>query len=260
MKAIIICIFAVLAVLATSTNALNNKPGMKPLPKNFKYDVARRVKVHPASNFDGCGICVNVMSQGINQLLNVILNLGVIGSCNQLCGYLEEYGQLAVTGCNLACDYVGIELFIKAIEKADLDPIWLCEEIKICPVHDCTLPTCATFNNTLVDPTSAPKETVFHASSVLEIFDLTGTGEIIFEVLMPTGDVLGGGELVPKGFQKGVYDIRFDIETNDQPGDPPIEFIPGTYKVGVVVCQGMCGSSHSHSRRLADTYTSFKIV
>ena len=37
------------------------------------------------------------------------------------------------TGCSIVCSVVGMEAFIKAIQKVDLDPIYLCEEVKLCP-------------------------------------------------------------------------------------------------------------------------------
>jgi len=54
------------------------------------------------------------MDQSINILLNIILNAGVIGSCEALCSYMPN--QIEATICNLLCDYVGITEFIKIIE------------------------------------------------------------------------------------------------------------------------------------------------
>jgi hypothetical protein len=33
----------------------------------------------------------------------------------------------------LGCDIFGIKEFIKLIESADIDPIYYCEEVKLCP-------------------------------------------------------------------------------------------------------------------------------
>jgi hypothetical protein len=70
--------------------------------------------------------------------LNAVLNLGIVGSCVNLCQYVAQQTGSEIVGvvCNLLCDYVGISEFIKAIEHADLDPIFYCELLKACPIND----------------------------------------------------------------------------------------------------------------------------
>jgi hypothetical protein len=58
----------------------------------------------------------------------------VLGGCSDLCSYLPT--QLEATVCNLLCDVVGIEAFIDLVTDADPDPIWLCEEVDVCPISD----------------------------------------------------------------------------------------------------------------------------
>jgi hypothetical protein len=227
---------------------------------HIKFDMTR-IDNQLKTKFDVCPLCVNLMGQTINQLLNIILNVGVIGSCSALCSYLGPYGQIAVTGCNLLCDYVGITEFIKLIELADLDPIWLCEELNACTIHDCTASICAEFKNTNVHPQSGVAGTTFSLSSVLAVYNQSGTGELLVLIQMPTGEVLEGGNLVPEGFLPGQYQVRFDIDTSDDPRqDPPLIFVPGKYITELVACQGMCGSKHSHSRTLAVVKSNFTIT
>lgn len=58
---------------------------------------------------------VSFTSQAIDQLLNIIVNVGVLGSCGALCSYLPN--KIEATVCNLLCDYVGIDEFVKIVEK-----------------------------------------------------------------------------------------------------------------------------------------------
>jgi hypothetical protein len=40
---------------------------------------------------------------------------GVIGSCGELCGYLNN--EIEATVCDLICDYVGVEEFVNLIQE-----------------------------------------------------------------------------------------------------------------------------------------------
>jgi hypothetical protein len=89
----------------------------------------------PTVRLDFCPTCVSLAEQSINILLNLILDSGIIGSCGTLCSALADKtgSKLIGTICDLVCDGVGIEEFIKLLEKSDLDPIYYCEIAKICP-------------------------------------------------------------------------------------------------------------------------------
>lgn len=194
-------------------------------------------------------------------MLNIILNVGVIGSCGALCSYLSPYGQLAVAACNLICDGVGIKEFISLIEKADLDPIWLCQEVKACPVHDCTEPVCARFGTTTVTPKQGPKGTVFNILTEVQILNKTGTGEVLIAILPPGAEPLEDGSLVPLGFQAGTFNMKFSAKIDDcDDCDPPVVLPTGLYKGEILVCEGMCFSHHAHSRILATTNFNFTVT
>eukprot|EP00913_Durusdinium_trenchii_P025895 g24300.t1 len=77
-----------------------------------------------------CSPCVQLGSQGINTLLNYLLNAGVVSSCSKLCSNLTNKAEQ--TACNLACDLVGIKAFMAALNHTDLDPIYFCEMITAC--------------------------------------------------------------------------------------------------------------------------------
>ena len=82
----------------------------------------------PEAGGVGCNFCVQIMDQIIQNLMNYILNIGVLGTCAGLCSNLPK--KLESTACNLLCDAVGIEGFVKAIQAADLDPIYYCQLVK----------------------------------------------------------------------------------------------------------------------------------
>ena len=81
--------------------------------------------------FSLCSPCVQIGEQGLNLLLNEILNAGVIGGCGKLCHALPQ--GISRTGCDIVCAAVGIKTFIGILNKTDLDPIYYCEELKACP-------------------------------------------------------------------------------------------------------------------------------
>ena len=84
---------------------------------------------------DLCPTCINIAEQSINILLNLILDSGIIGTCGTLCQALADKTGSQIIGavCDLACDFLGIEEFLKVLNNADLDPIWYCEIAKFCP-------------------------------------------------------------------------------------------------------------------------------
>merc|ERR1712166_515216 len=88
-------------------------------------------RMAPASSLKLCSPCIQLSEQGLNILLNEILNVGVVGGCNKLCSGLKKKGSQTV--CNLICDVVGMKTFVKVLNSTDLDPIYFCEELGACP-------------------------------------------------------------------------------------------------------------------------------
>ena len=84
---------------------------------------------------DLCPECVDVAERSINVLLDLILDTGILGSCQTLCGALAQKtgSQLIGVICTFACDAVGIVEFIHMLDNLDIDPIWYCEMAKMCP-------------------------------------------------------------------------------------------------------------------------------
>ena len=84
---------------------------------------------------DWCPECINGFGDLIDGVLNVILQVGVLNSCGDLCDLVANKTDSDFIGflCMVGCDVFGIKEFIKLIEGADLDPIYYCEVINLCP-------------------------------------------------------------------------------------------------------------------------------
>ncbi|KAK0060817.1 countin-1 [Biomphalaria pfeifferi] len=140
--------------------------------------VTPNLRLHTNNNVgaDFCKMCINFSGQAINELLNIILNMGVVGTCADICGLVEQKTGSEVLGavCNILCDIAGVEEFVKLVEKADLDPIYLCELLKTCPVFD---GGDATLTQFAVNPSSGPQgKKTLNFNFVSK--NGTGTGEI----------------------------------------------------------------------------------
>ena len=105
---------------------------------NTESNKIQRIKpgfTRPSVIADPCEKCLDVAEQSIDVLLNLILDFGVVGSCQTLCAALaNRTGQEALgIVCNIVCDSVGLIEFINLIGNADIDPIYYCELAKLCP-------------------------------------------------------------------------------------------------------------------------------
>ncbi|KAL5008602.1 hypothetical protein ScPMuIL_014183 [Solemya velum] len=207
---------------------------------------------------DLCPGCIDFTGQAIDQLLNIILNGGVVGGCSELCGLLPS--KALGLACNLLCDVVGIELFMDAIKKADLDPIYFCELITVCPVNDQGDAQITTFG---VSPLSGPQgekviSFAYHSNNG------TGTGEIV--LLVETVD----GVPIESAFLHelagpGDYSSQFKLKAQPDPNCDPTQqiceqWLPRNYTVRVDICNGECGSKHPHSQIYDKKSTSFIIT
>jgi hypothetical protein len=200
---------------------------------------------------DLCPTCVQFTSNAIDELLNIIANVGIIGSCGALCSMLPN--QIEATVCNLLCDIVGIDEFVKLVQKADLDPIYFCELLKVCPIHD---GGSAAFLSINTVPPKGPQGTTFEISAAFQVYNQTGTGEIAISIFPPDGEPFGDAEL-NEGFAPGSYGIRFQLQANPSEQEP---FSPGVYKYEIGLCNGECGSKHPHSAILAVGNGNFTIT
>jgi hypothetical protein len=84
---------------------------------------------------DLCPFCINEAVISINVILNVILDQGILQTCGELCSIVANKTGSTLIGdiCDLVCDGIGLDEFIRLIITADLDPIWYCEIADLCP-------------------------------------------------------------------------------------------------------------------------------
>lgn len=208
-----------------------------------------------------CDPCVQFTSQGLNILINAILNAGVTGTCGKLCGHLKTKGEQ--TACTLVCDVVGIKLFIKALNKTDLDPIYFCEILHACEAG----PDDAHVDllSVSINPAKISKKDLEPSSGgvtvegvlTLNVTKQTGVGQFGFSIHGPVSGAqgpIGGSFILADGLKPGVQNLGVKLQVQDTSPDPskqppsdPVTWMPGSYSFDFHVCQGQCGSKHPHS-------------
>lgn len=199
-----------------------------------------------------CPMCVSFFQQAMNQLINIIVNGGIVGTCGELCSKLP--GKMLDTVCDLLCDYVGITEFMKLLQHEDPDPIFLCQELKICPVHDDGQ---ASITNSTVSPTKGAQGTTFEITMVFEVTKQTGTGETAVIIQPPGGGQPMGTANLNEGFPPGKYGVTWKLTATPSEQEA---FDAGVYRVETALCEGECGSKHPHSKVMDVGQTSFEIT
>lgn len=210
------------------------------------------------SQVDLCNPCFQIGGQGINQLLNYILNAGVVGGCGTMCAAAIPAGGAAAVACELVCSAVGAKAFIAAISKVDLDPIYFCEVLKACPAA----PDDAYLE--LVQVT-VDKPQVAHGDDIqmaveMNVTNDTGVGEFSLSVDGPgSATPLSQSFFLKAGIPHGeqMMSVKLTLKDGQDQQGFPTTFEPGTYNYTFHVCQGECGSKHPHSKdfgRLTGTF------
>jgi len=211
-----------------------------------------------------CSPCYSIGSQGINTLLNYVLNAGVIGGCGKLCGHLTN--KLEQEACSLLCAVEGLKAFEKVIQNADLDPIYFCELAHACKPG----PDDAAIAEVALELSSATvsKKDIAGAavkltgSLTLNVTKASGVGEFRVAIEGPEGaPQVGGGQLLPTGLTEGLQKIAVDVSIQDQPfAKEPVDWPVGDYNFKFQVCQGECGSKHPHSIDFGSKSAKFSIT
>ncbi|CAF1186160.1 unnamed protein product [Didymodactylos carnosus] len=217
----------------------------------------------PKVGLDVCSGCIEESVEIINILLNLILDEGIIEFCNALCGALANITGSVIIGelCTVACDAAGIDEFIKIIIKADLDPIWYCEMIDLCPIND---HGDAKFTNFGITPKSAPDGSKFVIDCSFISINGTGTGTINIEIVDPKNRS-SGNLFWFEARKPGIYPEKIGLQTLFEfDCDPTKEVCDnwplGTYNVTAQVCNGECGSQHPHSSIYDTAKSSFELT
>lgn len=223
----------------------------------------KKSQTAPSPGLDLCPTCITFAEDALNDLLNIILNAGVVGGCNELCQLLYEKipSQLVELACNFLCDYVGIKEFINMIENADLDPIYYCELLKLCPVFD---HGDAHILSLKVLPDSVPRGDKFVVTMIFDTMNGTGTGEIDFLIQTVDGIPVGNNDL-SEPLAPGSYNVTWHMRAKPDPNCDPTqnfceEWVPGNYTAQVAICNGECGSKHPHSQVYDTGSAPFRVV
>jgi hypothetical protein len=191
------------------------------------------------------------MDEALNELIQIILNGGVLGSCDALCSLLPNSIEGVV--CNLLCDIVGIDEFIKILQAADPDPIFICEELGTCPHRIGAVE----IDNTLVQPKVGSLGTTFTFTLDFTVLNETGTGELYIQV-DPTngyGDPLSDGQLI-QSLVPGDYSVQFSVKAEQTEEDP---WAAGQYGAFFAVCEGSCFSTHKWAFQYANSTVNFTL-
>lgn len=186
--------------------------------------------------FDSCKVCIEFAEQALNELLNAVLNIGVVGGCGKVCSYVEEKTGSKTVGvvCNILCDLVGIDEFVKVIEQADLDPIFYCELLKTCKIKDDGDATIVSFT---ISPRSGPQGTTFQADVSFVSLNGTGTGELAIGIRTVDGIDVGDSFLI-ESLPPGKYEEQISIQAEPDPDCDPTQeqceqWLPGVYYVEI---------------------------
>lgn len=208
-----------------------------------------------SENADLCHPCVDLINNGIEQFLNVILKGGVVGSCNELCTKAFPDNENEEKVCNMLCDAVGVYAFIDLVKKYSgyLDSIYFCESLKMCPVHEGGV---AKLDNITVTPASGPVGTTFEIQVLFTVLNQTSTGELSLSVTPPHSNTFGDS-MVDSGFAPGQYGVRFNLKASPTEEEP---FEAGSYKVTLLGCDGECGSKLPHTATLFEGEANFTIT
>jgi len=157
----------------------------------------------------------------------------------------------------VACGLVGIKAFAAAIQKADLDPIYLCEELKICTADD---NGAGKIDSITVSPQSAAQASTFAGDLQVTVTNHTGAGEFRFEIKGGEDQPSGASSVYPE-LAPGSYGVKINIDTT--PSQDPTQgaqWVPGDYSLSGAFCMGMCGSDHPHSKVFGEAGTNFTVT
>ena len=203
---------------------------------------------------DVCIPCVGFIGNSIDQILNVILKGGIIGGCNELCVKAFPDNKNEEKICNMLCDTVGVYSFISLLKQYSgyLDPIYFCETIRVCPVHD---GGSAYLDSIVISPASGPIGTTFEIQVLFTVLNQTSTGELALTITPPHSNIFGDS-MLDSGFAPGKYGVKFNLKASPTEDEP---FEPGNYLITLTGCDGECGSKLPHTATLFEAKSNFTI-
>lgn len=113
MKSLVLLAFLVCHYLVIVSSSTTNKINLDGIKKHHTSSINKLITMGAKADPAWCPTCVSFISQSLDQLLNIIANVGVLGACSDLCNLLPN--QVEATVCDLVCSIVGIEVFIDLV-------------------------------------------------------------------------------------------------------------------------------------------------
>jgi len=138
-----------------------------------------------------CETCFDLAFSILESLFEVVTEGGVFAGCVDLC-------QQANGGytCIFVCTVIGEALFVELVKKLDLDPIYYCQLLSVCPIGDCT-GNCVNITNVKVNPNYAIEPATFDFTvNFKSLQNWTGTGMAYYQVSngdFDTGQMMANG-------------------------------------------------------------------
>jgi len=195
-----------------------------------------------------CPICISLMTDAQNELIQIAANGGVVGGCSALCGMLKN--SLEADACGLVCDYVGITAFSDALNYIDPDPVFTCMLIDVCAK---TNDASAELHEMKLDPVTGPVGTHFDLTVEWNTTSPLATG--MLEVAINGGQISGlGSSQMVYGQAEGLYKAKFSFDTKPTNDNA---WADGTYAVTFALCEGSCGSTHAYSYTVLENTLGF---
>lgn len=192
-----------------------------------------------------CSPCIQLSGQALSTLLNYILNAGVAGTCGKVCSNLKSKREQAA--CDVICEVVGFKAFVKALNHTDLDPLYFCEEVHACPMAPDN--ASATIGAVIAQPSSIAKGDTIELVVEVDVKVPSGVGEYRILINGPVTQPVSSSFTLPDGLPVGTQNLAVKIQIkDDDSGDFPTTWSPGSYYFEFEVCQGECGSKHPHSK------------
>ncbi|CAG9329229.1 unnamed protein product [Blepharisma stoltei] len=205
------------------------------------------IKLVSIEAVDMCSPCVIFADSSLQQLYNYVMDNTIPGSCSQLCGIFGQ--NLTAQVCNYLCNAVGIASFVKIVKDCQLDPIYFCELLDVCPV---VAGGSANITNTYVVPSSATQYSTFNVQVLFQILKETGTGQVSLILTAPNKSVSKQSYL-NEGFKPGTYSAKFQVVTDGM-------YPAGVYNGVLEVCTGICGATLPNSAILSTGNIKFTVT
>mmetsp|Transcript_119296 Transcript_119296/g.178220 ORF Transcript_119296/g.178220 Transcript_119296/m.178220 type:complete len:252 (+) Transcript_119296:3-758(+) len=242
------------ALLACAANALPVPLSSErsELQSPFRQSSALTISSNLDSSPSACKGCIQASVVAINEILNAVLNEGVVGGCEDLCGKLPEKAEQVV--CDAVCIGLGVYEFVKLLErKGGPDPIYYCQLAHMCKVDDCT-GDCADVETLGVSPASGKKGTNFVVAGNLNVTKASGAGMTRITLYIPDPkEMPQEQDALNTNLDPGSYGLQIGVDSSQFP-------VAGNYTLEVKICEGMCDLDYPHTRTFSAKNVTFTVT